>query len=45
MKTLVMKKSFILMSEKTITQQSKEENEKLNVNENENENETENEKF
>ena len=47
MKTLVMKRSFILMSEKTVTQQLKEENEKLNVNENENENvnENENEKF
>ena len=31
-------KEFILMSEKIITQQLKEENEKLNVNENENEN-------
>ena len=30
------------MSEKTITQQLKEENKKLNVNENENENENEN---
>ena len=34
-------KEFILMSEKIITQQLKEENEKLNVNENENENENE----
>ena len=36
------KKEFILMSEKIITQQLKEENKKLNVNENENENENEN---
>ena len=35
-------KEFILMSEKIITQQLKEENKKLNVNENENENENEN---
>ena len=41
MKTFVMKE-FILMSEKIITQQLKEENKKLNVNENENENENEN---
>ena len=34
-------KEFILMSEKIITQQLKEENKKLNVNENENENENE----
>ena len=34
MKTFVMKE-FILMSEKIITQQLKEENKKLNVNENE----------
>ena len=32
-------KEFILMSEKIITKQLKEENEKLNENENENENE------
>ena len=36
-------KEFILMSEKIITQQLKEENKKLNVNENENENENESE--
>ena len=38
-------KELILMSEKIITQQLKEENKKLNVNENENENENENDKF
>ena len=36
-------KEFILMSEKIITQQLKEENKKLNMNENENENENKNE--
>ena len=35
-------KEFVLMSEKIITQQLKEENKKLNVNGNENENENEN---
>ena len=37
------KKEFILMLEKIITQQLKEENKKLNLNENENKNENENE--